>query len=452
MAQRFEEFAAELTYEDVPEAMRALLRVSFVDTMGVAVIGATTEMSQISRKTTLRLFGAGNAGAARMLMDGRAVSPVGAAMAGGFTVDSVDAHDGTTPNKGHVGSAVFPALLAVADAMRAEGRAITGAEFMLWLAIGYEISTRAGKAQHATCPDYHTSGSWTAVGVAVAVARMLGASGEQMRHAAGIGEYHGPRSQMMRCIDFPTMVRDGVGWGAPTGVTAAYLALDGFTGAPALTCESEDAAPFWAGLGSDWMALADTHYKKYPCCRWAHPSMDAAVALMEENGLHHSDVARVEIRTFHYATRLAGHRPKSMDELAYSIAFPVATMIVRGGFGAAEMDAAVLDDADIIRISEATELIDDDEMTARSVAKRWAAVTLETKDGRRFAAEPRSARGDVDAPLSAEEMSGKYHMFADPVLGRARAEEIKALGARFDTLDAKGFAGLLDLVLAAPQA
>ena len=452
MAQRFEKFAAGLTYEDVPEAMRALLRVSFVDTMGVAAIGATTEMSQIARKSTLRLFGAGSAGAARMLMDGREVSPVGAAMAGGFTVDSVDAHDGTTPNKGHVGSAVFPALLAVADAMRAEGRAITGAEFMLWLAIGYEISTRAGKAQHATCPDYHTSGSWTAVGVAVAVARMLGASGEQMRHAAGIGEYHGPRSQMMRCIDFPTMVRDGVGWGAPTGVTAAYLALDGFTGAPALTCESEDAAPFWAGLGSDWMALADTHYKKYPCCRWAHPSMDAAVALMEENGLHHSDVARVEIRTFHYATRLAGHRPKSMDELAYSIAFPVATMIVRGGFGAAEMDAAVLDDADIIRISEATELIDDDEMTARSVAKRWAAVTLETKDGRRFAAEPRSARGDVDAPLSAEEMSDKYHMFADPVLGRARAEEIKALGARFDTLDAEGFAGLLDLVLAAPQA
>ena len=452
MAQRFEEFAAGLTYEDVPEAMRALLRVSFVDTMGVAAIGATTEMSQIARKSTLRLFGAGSAGAARMLMDGREVSPVGAAMAGAFTVDSVDAHDGTTPNKGHVGSAVFPALLAVADAMRAEGRAITGAEFMLWLAIGYEISTRAGKAQHATCPDYHTSGSWTAVGVAVAVARMLGASGEQMRHAAGIGEYHGPRSQMMRCIDFPTMVRDGVGWGAPTGVTAAYLALDGFTGAPALTCESEDAAPFWAGLGSDWMALADTHYKKYPCCRWAHPSMDAAVALMEENGLHHSDVARVEIRTFHYATRLAGHRPKSMDELAYSIAFPVATMIVRGGFGAAEMDAAVLDDADIIRISEATELIDDDEMTARSVAKRWAAVTLETKDGRRFAAEPRSARGDVDAPLSAEEMSDKYHMFADPVLGRARAEEIKALGARFDTLDAEGFAGLLDLVLAAPQA
>ncbi len=65
--------------------------------------------------------------------------------------------------------------------------------------------------------------------------------------------------------------------------------------------------------------------------------MDAAHELMTENGLHHSEIASVEIRTFHYATRLAGHRPQSMDELAYSIAFPVATMIVRGVFGATEM-------------------------------------------------------------------------------------------------------------------
>jgi 2-methylcitrate dehydratase PrpD len=125
-------------------------------------------------------------------------------------------------------------------------------------------------------------------------------------------------------------------------------------------------------------------------------------------------------------------------------------MIVRGGFGAAEMDAAVLEDKDIIRVSEATELIDDDEMTARSVEKRWAAVTIITKDGARYEAEPRSARGDVDAPLTEQEMHDKYHMFADPVLGRAKAEEIRALCLRFDDLDSGEFAGLLDLLLAAP--
>ena len=207
--------------------------------MGVAAIGSTTEMSKIARRGPLALFGTGAAGGSRMLMDGRTVSPAGAAMAVAFMVDSIDAHDGTKPNKGHAGSAVFPALLAVDDALRQQGQAISGRDFATWLAVAYEVSYRAGQVQHATCPDYHTSGAWTAVGVAAAIARMLGCDAEQIRHAAGITEYHGPLSQMMRCIDFPTMLRDGVGWGAPSGVTAAYLAREGFTGAPALTCEGE---------------------------------------------------------------------------------------------------------------------------------------------------------------------------------------------------------------------
>ena len=442
-----EAFTTELSYEDIPEDMRVLLRRSFVDTMGVAAIGASTEMSQIARGAAANLFGPSAAGASRMLMDGREVSPVGAAMAGAFTVDSIDAHDGTTPNKGHVGSAVFPALLAVADAQRSLGRVITGADFALWLAIAYEVSARAGQVQHATCADYHTSGAWTAVGVAAGVARILDMTAEQVRHAVGVAEYHGPRSQMMRCIDFPTMVRDGVGWGAPSGVTAAYLAQGGFTGAPALTCEGEEAAPFWSDLGAHWLTLDHTHYKKYPCCRWAHPSMDAAQELMRAHGLHHSRIAKVEIRTFHYATRLAGHAPTSMDELAYSIAFPVATMIVRGVFGAAEMSPDILSDADILRVSALVELIDDEELTRRSVAQRWAAVTLVDVDGARYTAAPKTPRGDVDNPLSEEELLAKYRMFAEPALGVDRAERVRGLCAGFDGLDSDGFGALLDLVL-----
>lgn len=447
MTPTMSDFAAHLAYEDLPEPLLAVLRRSFADTLGVAAIGSTTEMSRLARKGALAVFGAGGAGPARMLMDGRSVSPAGAAMAGAFTIDSIDAHDGNSHNKGHAGSAIFPALLAVADALRAGGAEITGRDFAAWLALAYEVSYRAGQVQHATCADYHTSGAWTAVGVAAACARMLGCSAVEIRHAAGIGEYHGPRSQMMRCIDFPTMVRDGVGWGAPTGVTAAYLAREGFTGAPALTCEGAEAAPFWAGLGTVWRTVEDTHYKAYPCCRWAHPSIDAVADLMRRHELTHEQIASVSIRTFHNATRLAGHEPRSLDELAYSIAFPVAAMIVRGHMGAGELTPETLDDPDILRISRATTLIDDPEMTRISVGKRWAQVTLVTADGREFADAPRTPRGDTDAPLSDAEMAAKFHAFADPVLGRGRAARTADLAGRFDSLDSGGFTELLDLCL-----
>lgn len=447
MTQGMAEFVSSLSYEDLPQDLIVLLRRSFADTMGVAAIGSTSPLAAIAQRGAKILFGATSDSTSRALMGRNEFSAAGAAMAGAFMVDSVDAHDGTTPNKGHAGSAVFPALLAVADSMRSKGAGISGKDFAVWLASAYEVSYRAGQVQHATCPDYHTSGAWTAVGVAAATAKMLGCTREQVRHAAGIGEYHGPRSQMMRCIDHPTMVRDGVGWGAPSGVVAAYLAKEGFTGAPALTCEGEGARPFWKDLGRNWLTIDHTHYKAYPCCRWAHPSIDAVKDLVATHKLTHEQISSVEIRTFHYATRLAGHEPKTPDEFAYSIAFPVATMLVRGKLGADELSPETLNDPDILRISRATQLIDDAEMTARSVQQRWAGVTLKTHDGGVFKAEPRTARGDRDDPLTDQDIKEKYQMFTDGILNKDKSEELFVLASSFDALDQKDFSRLMDLCL-----
>ncbi|MGI9367434.1 MAG: MmgE/PrpD family protein [Ruegeria sp.] len=442
MTPRFDQFVAGLRYDAIPDKALWTLRRSFLDTMGVAAVGATTPLSEIARRVAPMIFGSGSAGQAKMLMDGRMVSPVGAAMAGAFTIDSIDAHDGTTPCKGHAGSAIFPAMIAMAQASEQQ---VDGKRFAEILASAYEVSYRAGLVQHATCADYHTSGAWTAVGVAAAGAKLLDGDANQIRQAAGIGEYHGPRSQMMRCIDHPTMVRDGVGWGAPSGVTAAYLATEGFTGAPALTCEGRDGAAFWSDLGTGWRLIDHTHYKPYPCCRWAHPSLDSVHDLMQKHGFTHEQVAAVEISTFHYATRLAGHEPQTQDEFAYAIAFPVAAMIVRGKVGIEELGAEALHDPDILRISRAIKLIDDPELTRISTDKRWAQVSITLNNGTRCQDVPRTPRGDADMPLSDDEILGKYRALADPVLGADRACAIAELSLGFDKLDAKDLHHLLEL-------
>ncbi|MEW9918583.1 MmgE/PrpD family protein [Marimonas sp. MJW-29] len=444
MPPTFDTFAHDLRYDDLPQDLLWVLRRSFLDTMGVAAVASTTDMANRARRAARLMFGATEAGTARILMDGTPLSPAGAAMAGAFTIDAVDAHDTTSPCKGHAGAAVFPALMAMAEVTGP----MTGADFAAHLAVGYEVSCRAGLAQHATCPDYHTSGAWTAVGVATAAARMLGADPETIRHAAGISEYHGPRSQMMRCIDHPTNLRDGVGWGAPSGIVAAYLAREGFTGAPALTCE--EAPDFWADLGTHWRTVKDTSYKAYPCCRWAHPSIDAVKHLMAEHGLTHTDIASIDIRTFHNATRLAGHRPATPDEFAYGIAFPVATMAVRGQIGVPDLAPETLQDPDILRVSDSIRLIDDAHFTKISQGKRWAQVTIHTTDGHSFEDQPRTPKGDNDLPLSDAEISEKFHLFTDPVLGRDRADEIEGLSTRFDSLSADDFARLIDVCLTAP--
>lgn len=171
---------------------------------------------------------------------------------------------------------------------------------------------------------------------------------------------------------------------------------------------------------------------------------------MRENDLRHGQIERVEIRTFHNATRLAGHDPKTLDEFSYAIAFPVAAMIVRRQIGVGELAPETLSDPDILRVSRATKLIDDAHLTKISVGKRWADVTLFLKDGRQFTSGPRTPRGDVDMPLSDAEISEKFHLFSDPVLGTARAGEIEQLSARFDHLNEADLARLFSLCTAAP--
>ncbi|MDQ7070402.1 MAG: MmgE/PrpD family protein [Rhodobacterales bacterium] len=425
-------FRDSLTYDDIPAEIVRIMRRSLLDTIGVAAIGSQTEISRITKRFAARHMPCGaDTPSAHMIFGGQVTSAMGAAMAGAFSIDSVDAHDGHSGVKGHAGSAVLPGVLAIVDTVRQQGGVVSGRDLIVALTIGYEVAYRSGLTLHATTGDYHTSGAWTAVGIAAAGARLVGLSVDQMRHAVGIAEYHGPRSQMMRCIDHPTMVRDGVGWGSPTGVGAVFLAQDGFTGAPAITIEGDEAAAFWDDLGDRW-EIENTHYKAYPVCRWAHPAIDAVADLMRDHGLVSGDIERARILTFHYATRLAGHAPASLDELTYALAYPFAIMAVRGRIGVAELQRDVLQDAEILRISKATLIEESAHYTEISVGKRWADVTLYLTDGREVQSRPYTPRGDPDDPLSDAEISAKFHLFADDVLGRSRADAIEGLVAAVD--------------------
>lgn len=441
MQDTLTDFIHQLDYAALPQSVQDIMQRSLLDTLGVAAIGSQSKISSIVREFANSHMAASAAGPkSRLLFDGRIVSPMGASMAGAFTIDSIDAHDGNSDCKGHAGSAVLPSVLAIIDALNTEGRTISGTELLTTLAVAYEIAYRSGVTQHATVADYHTSGAWTAVGIAAATARLLKLDASQTLHAMGIAEYHGPRSQMMRCIDHPTMLRDGVGWGAPTGVSAAYMAQLGFTGAPAITIEAEHAKT----LGQHW-EIERTHYKAYPVCRWAHSSLDAIQDLMKTHQLTSRDIARMRIQTFHEATRLAGHAPKNIDELTYAIAFPAAMMAVRGQIGVEELREEVLQDKEILRLSHATELVETAHYNAISKGARWADVTLYLHDGREIQSAPRTPKGDPDNPLSDEEIHHKYQMFTVPVLGQARADAIEHM-VHTVTTDTFNSARLLDLV------
>ena len=414
------DFVHELGFADLPPEVVEQARRCLLDLVGVAITGHGTELSRIVRDFAAHNM-AGDRRPASLWLDGRVVSPAGAALANAATIDAMDAHDGHRLSKGHAGAALLPATIATA-----EGSGTTIREVLTPLVVGYEVATRAGIALHASAEDYHSSGAWNSIGAAAVAARSLGLDRAASEHALGIAEYHGPRAPMMRGIGHPTMVKDSSGWGAHTGVSAALLAAEGFTGAPAQLIDSPSADSLWHDLGDRWLIM-EQYFKRHPVCRWAHPAVDAMIELRREHHVEPEAIRVIEVDTFAPATTLLRGIPVTTEEAQYSLAFPVAAAAVHGAVLPSLVHRPDLADDRLRRLADGMLVRESPTMTAAFPALREADVTLVLADGRRISSGPTTACGDPEQPLSTSTLIEKFRAGARPVLGDDRAERLLAV-------------------------
>lgn len=436
-------FVRELRFAAVPADVQRQTRRCLLDTLGVAFAGSQLPIAGIVRRFVARHLGVGEGRGARLILDGRRVSVPGAAMAGAAIIDGFDAHDGHVLCKGHVGVTVVPSALAFADELALDD----WDELLSLVLLGYEIGTRSGIALHASAPTMHSSGAWNALAAAAIGGRALRLSTEQIAHALGIAEYYGPRSPLMRIIEHPTMLKDGSTMGAFAGVGAAYLAKDGFTGAPAETVDLDAGSrdpTLWRDLGSRWRIL-EQYFKPVPVCRWTQPAAEAILALRcTHPGLTHVDVRAVEVQSFHEAVSLGCRAPVETDAAQYSLPFVVAATLVHGRLTPAEITDAGLHDAAVLGLSRTMSLVETGEFNARFPAERWARVLVTLHDGTVLDSGPHTTRGDPDTPLSDDALSAKFRINAEAALGDAAARQVEQ---QILTPSGAKLSELLDLVL-----
>ncbi|MBX2883080.1 MAG: MmgE/PrpD family protein [Granulosicoccus sp.] len=428
MAVQVLDFIHQLSFDQAPENVQGAVRLALLDLLGVAASGTGTRLSRIIREHAVNCFGSSGQ-TSRILFDGRRCSAPGAALAGGMLIDSIDAHDGHKLTKGHIGCGVLPAALAYCD----QDPETSEQELLAQLLLGYEFGCRAGISLHATACDYHTSGAWIALACAAIGARAMRLDADMTREALGIAEYHGPRSQMMRTIDHPTMLKDGSGWGAMAGVSAALLAQQGFTGAPALTIEAADVADIWCDLGDRWYVL-EQYVKAYPVCRWSQPSIAAVLALKATHAFNSNDVRHIEIGTFHEACRLACTEPETTEQAQYSLPFPVAAALVHNQVGIAQIDGEGLHDQEVRRVSKLINMVEVDTYNEAFPARRISHARIELQDGSVLESDPTEAAGDPEHPFDRTFIENKFMDLAAPVLGEfgalALKDEVHRIGTK----------------------
>ncbi|OOC13947.1 immunity protein [Dickeya dadantii] len=202
----------------------------------------------------------------------------------GHALDFDDFHSGF---RGHPGTVILPALLALAG----EQPAITEEQFLVAYAIGVETAGRLGLAagpRHYS-QGYHNTATLGAIAAAAAACRLTGATADQTANALGLAA---SQAAGLRAQFGSAMKPLHAGLAARAGLSAAQLALAGFHGnhdtvLDAFLAAHGDGQHHSDALITDWgnpwrLVSPGLTFKRYPTCGGTHSAAEAAFILREQ--------------------------------------------------------------------------------------------------------------------------------------------------------------------------
>ena len=419
---RVAEYAARCRYEDIPPDVVERAKQCIADTIATVIFGYDLPWSRIVVAFAQK-NGAG--GKSRILgRGGAAVHAPAAALANGALAHAFEMDNLTWPSTGvHPGATLLAPGLAVAQERGAGGRALITA-----FVAGAETMIRIGRAtQHSNeGRGFHAPGTTGPFGAAIACGKLMGFDAERMRNSLGVaGSLACGLMEFARSGTGAMVKRLHLGRAAESGVLAAGLAADGFTGPVSVLeggfgylrvfCGEEfDVAELTRGLGETF-ATRSIMLKRFPCHITAHTSVQAILDLRAEHGYSGKDVATIHIEG---NDKMAGinniRSPADIMMAQYSIPFCVALAHLRDPRDPRSFDDAALADPQIRALAERVTIsVGRDRPTPLA-----AVVTVTLNDGRVLTRPVADFKGTPARPLDQAELKEKFllltrHCIAD---------------------------------------
>ncbi|MCY1217137.1 MmgE/PrpD family protein [compost metagenome] len=403
-------FAANLRYEDIPAPVLRRAEDLLLDCLASILAGASARAVQAIDRYAAAMGPAD--GASEVLITRRRTTPLFAAMvnaAAAHVVEQDDVHNGSVF---HPAAVVFPPALAVAQALGRSGR-----DLLVAAVAGYEVGIRVGEfLGRSHYKIFHTTGTAGTLAAAVTTGRLLNLSPEAMLNALGsAGTQAAGLWEFLR--DAADSKQLHTAKAAADGITAAYLAQDGFTGARHIlegpqgmaAGMSTDADPsrLCDRLGERW-ALAETSFKFHASCRHTHPAADALQQALRDNNLAEADIERVVAHVHQGAIDVLGPvvNPQTVHQSKFSMGTVLALIARQGRAGLAEFDAG-LGDPGVATFRGKVEMELDPEVDG-AYPQRWIGkVTVYTRDGRKLHSRVDEPKGDPGNTLSRAEIEDK---------------------------------------------
>jgi 2-methylcitrate dehydratase PrpD len=360
-----------------------------------------------------------------LLLGARLPAPQAAAlnasMAHALDFDDTLDHGGSI----HPGASVLGATLAMAQITGATGR-----DFVLAYALGLDVSCRIALA--ATVDrGWHRTAAIGVFGAAAAAGKLLGLREDQMVHALGIA-YSQAAGNRQCIVDGALTKRLQAGQAAGSGVYAALLAQDGFTGASAIFAGKFGFYELYQPGGYEIDRLIDglgtafrgdeVSFKPYACGRPFHAVLDAALALREMPGFAPGQINEVDLALdpASYIDQFESgphkRRPSQIVEAQFALPFLVATALLRGKVGITEV--AAFNDPQVLALAA--------RVTGRPApgSRGSGQVTVQLVGGARKTIETSAPLGSPANPLNQAQREAKFRDCAANAVRQIGADTI----------------------------
>ena len=454
IAPQLAEFVTGLGHDDIPADVRTRAGYLILDAVGIAL--ASTQYDFAHRAlTALSGFGAGDG---HVIGFGTRLPLRDAVMMNGLLVHGLDYDDTHVAGVIHATAAAFPTALGMAADRRLSGR-----EMLSGFIAGMEVSTRLGSVAKGGFHQvgFHPTGIIGVFACAMIAGRLTGLNAVQLADAQGIA-----LSMAAGSMEF---LQDGAwtkrmhpGWAGVGGITAAAMARAGFVGPKAVYegrfglfpiyldkehLQAVDMSLATADLGKVW-EINNVAVKPIPACHFTHACADAAMALRAEHGLKPEDIvsirALVPAGVHKTVCEPVGTKqtPQNSYDAQFSIPWAVASGLVHGRFGLADLTQEALTDAATQALAGKVTC---EEYPDAPFPKYYSGEVIVTlMDGRVLTHVEEINRGNPDRPLSNDEIVAKYWENATTTVSGDHAAKIRDTVLALDNLaDVQGLAALL---------
>lgn len=453
VAENVAQYVSGFRYEDIPQPARERAKLLMLDAVGIAL--ASTHYDFAHRVLT-GLSALNEGGRSSLIGLPGKLALRDAVIMNGVLVHGLDYDDTHIKAIIHATASAFPCALGVTESIDA-----SGAELLAAYILGLEIATRISDAAGGRFHDFgfHPTGIAAHFSCALQAGWLYGLTPQQLVMAQGLTGSTASGSQEF-LEEGAWNKRMHPGWAGAAGIMAAQLARAGFKGPTkpyegrfglykSFLHEAESDVRYEAiyeSLGKTW-ELHNIAVKPYPICHLIHACADAAVILRDRHSIAPADIERIVAfvpqPTLHIIAEPAANKvtPANEYDAKFSTQFVVATCLVKGRFGLAELLDETLHDAQILQLAAKVQCVADPDAAYPQYFS--GGLQMHLRDGRVLRHHERVNRGAGDRALSREDIERKYFENATLAVRRSKAEQICAAVLNVEARSAAEFARLL---------